>query len=88
MKLKTEMVDSLSSEQGHKHVPDKHFASDSFHDAAAAHALIQAMDRVSSQVTFHTMTNRECVSQVLDAVRGTASELMREWGFDSGEVAQ
>lgn len=59
---------------------------DMYRDAAAAHALLQAMDRVSSQVRFHTLTNRECVAQLLDAVRGTADEIMASWGFEQERV--
>lgn len=39
------------------------------HDAAAAHALLQAMDVIMPEVEIHEIT-------------GLADELMREWGFE------
>jgi hypothetical protein len=43
------------------------------HDAAAAHALMQAMDEFSAWPRVIGVTKR-------------ASELLCSWGFDSGEV--
>ncbi len=44
------------------------------HDAALAHALIGAIDDVAG-------------SFLLDDITARASELMKQWGFDSGEDA-
>lgn len=48
-------------------------------------ALEQAMERVSSQVTFHTLTNRSCIEQFLDTIRITADEFLREWKENGDE---
>lgn len=45
------------------------------HDAAAAHALMMAMEEFDG------------AEYQRDYILHRADELMREWGFDSGEVA-
>ena len=44
------------------------------HDAAAAHALMQAIEIIMEEPETHEII-------------GLASELMRSWGFDTGEDA-
>ena len=53
------------------------------HDAACAHALMLAQDEFWKQDDLGELDARDAVEMI--GVR--ASELMREWGFDSGEDA-
>jgi len=50
------------------------------HDAAAAHALMQAIEE-----WLGVSTNDECAGNVVTWVKLRADEIMAEWGFDSGE---
>jgi len=54
------------------------------HDADAAHATMQAMDEVSKYLS--TPDGYASAVDSIAAIRQRASELMRSWGFDSGEV--
>lgn len=67
MKLKTELVN---------HFPLMCDFDALKHDAAAAHALMQAL-KESSNMWFSTQQN------VLSWIEERADELMREWGFES-----
>lgn len=51
------------------------------HDAAAAHALMQALVEVSEKGEYVFPTN------ALIAVKRRADKLMRSWGFDTREDA-
>ena len=51
------------------------------HDAAAAHALMMAMDEVGAENRDYSWL--ACVEKI----DHRASELMAQWGFDSGEDA-
>lgn len=70
MKLKTTVAeDGLVTLDG-----DSNMSGDDQleHDAAAAHALMQAMDEVGGHTT--------------KFIQIRADTILREWGFDSGEV--
>ena len=71
------------------------------HDAAAANALMQAMDAepeypdgmpdemwelISTDRDAAAEAFRIAVRQTKEGIKDGASELMAEWGFDSGEV--
>lgn len=77
MKLRTEMKDS-----GYGTIEPRLKLGDNggavFHDAARAHALLQAKNEVLANVIYHDL-------RTLIDIR--ADSLMREWGFDSGEDA-
>lgn len=53
------------------------------HDAAAAHALMMAQDEFWKQDDLDSLDARDAVEMI--GVR--AADLMREWGFGSGEDA-
>ena len=48
------------------------------HDAAAAHALMMAIERWAARRVDHAL--------YADHLLGHADELMAQWGFDSGEA--
>lgn len=48
------------------------------HDAAAAHALMEALERWAARRADH--------ASYADHLLGHADEIMAQWGFDSGEV--
>lgn len=54
------------------------------HDAAAAHALMVAIGEFYDAPLDSTLTTPE---DAINWLEWRASELMREWGFDSGEDA-
>jgi len=72
MKLKSEMqrLATITAPMGTD--------DDLFHDAAAAHALMQAMREREDEFSYDGYSH--------DSMRKRADSLMRSWGFDSGEV--
>ena len=78
MKLRTEMVAPDSTNAGpYPAARSDDDGQDYLHDAAAAHALKQAIDTLSSRGPF---------VEPSDWVYAESERLLREWGFDSGEV--
>ena len=75
MKLRTEMY----ATNGGMRIDS--FRVDSEHDALCAHALMMAVSEWLS-----VSTNDECAGNVVTWIYHRADELMRSWGFDSGEV--
>jgi hypothetical protein len=89
MKLRTEMSHSNSW-----HAPravgfaiEEDDERDQFrHDAAAAHALMQAIDALGAKFAAIGVDGMVIVATLGEALRN-ADELMREWGFDQDKVA-
>ena len=77
MKLKTEVGSEYPEGYGLKELADFE------HDVAAAHALIQAMDDLIAKWGDGTC----CIETAKGLILERASELMAQWGFDSGEDA-
>jgi hypothetical protein len=78
MKLLTDMVGPESTSAGPYPAPREDDDGQAYlHDAACAHALMQAMEE------FKTITG-----QIDDgeSIEMRAGMIMRGWGFDSGEV--
>lgn len=76
MKLRTEMQNGCVHANGYcvdEDAVDIRQAERLVHDAAAAHALMQAMDEIGGYTT--------------KFIQLRADTIMREWGFDSGEDA-
>ena len=90
MKLRTEMVEVREGDSsrhdalvtGHYDAPVPMWIDAANHDAACAHALMQAQDEFWKQDDLGDLDARDAVEMI--GVR--ADELLREWGFDSGEV--
>ena len=82
MKLKTTMIDAADGTR----FAESRDGADIDHDAAAAHALMQAMDEASKYLS--TPDGYASAVDSIAAIRQRASELMRSWGFDSGEDAE
>jgi hypothetical protein len=84
MKLLTEMQDGCVHANGYcvdEDAVELRQAEKLVHDAAAAHALMQAMEEIEG-------TYADCApaSDIRQFLRERADELMREWGF--GEAAE
>lgn len=72
MRLKTEMFDAGNG----RRFPNYQDGEDVDHDAAAAHALMQAIAEYESDYLVWRPCN----------ILNRADEIMREWGFDSEEM--
>lgn len=87
MKLRTEMQDGCVHANGYcvdEDAVELRQAEMLVHDAAAAHALMQAMREAgdgSADVAFYSDDDYQ------NWVYARVDSLMREWGFDSGEDA-
>jgi len=80
MKLKTTMIDAGNG----KRFAESRDGADIDHDAAAAHALMQAMDGLWG-LGPEAVASRSG-SEIMREIMKDADSLMRSWGFDSGEV--
>ncbi len=86
MKLLTRLANYRITTIPPKNVKDVEGAMQEIkHDAAAAHALMRAIhnriDRARDAGEPDAARRLECIIQYAD-------EIMREWGFDSGEVPE
>ena len=87
MKLRTEMQNGCVHANGYcvdEDAVELRQAEMLVHDAAAAHALMQAMDEFYAAPLDSTLNTPE---DAINWLEWRASELMREWGFDSVEDA-
>ena len=73
MKLKTTMIETTCGTL----YADSQDGSDVDHDAAAAHALLRSIE---------DFTDKIYSSYARGLIEKRADELLRSWGFDSGEV--